>query len=137
MALRVRDIMSKDPLTVSTNDSLSEIIYKLSSYNIEHLPVVDELNKFVGILSKTDLYHKAMNLAQNTSGSAYNTMILDNSKASEIMTLNPVTVDPEEPITSAIKLLLQGNFHALPVLEEESVVGIISSQDILESLLKK
>lgn len=129
--------MSKDPLTVSTNDCLSEIIYKLSSYNIDHLPVVDESNMLVGILSKTDLYRKAMNLAQNTSGSAYNTMILENSKASEIMTLKPITVDPDEPITNAIKLLLQGNFHALPVVEKDNVVGIISSQDILESLMKK
>ena len=137
MPNQVKDVMTKNPMTVFKDDSLSKIIYSMSSYHIDHLPVVDKSKKLIGVLSKTDMYQKAMNLAQKTSGSSYNNMILENSTAEEIMTKEPVSVSPEDSVSLAIKLLLKGNFHALPVVENNVVVGIISSQDIMENMLQK
>ncbi|MFT4534507.1 MAG: acetoin utilization protein AcuB [Saprospiraceae bacterium] len=57
------------------------------------------------------------------------------TKASEIMTPSPVVVTTEHSIEYAIELLLQGDFHALPVEEEGRLLGIITSKDVLEFIV--
>ena len=51
------------------------------------------------------------------------------------MTSKPVVVTPEHSIEYAIELLLQGDFHALPVVENDKLLGIITSKDVLEFII--
>lgn len=129
----VVEVMTKDPFTVKVHDRLCDIIDLLQNVKFEHLPVVDEIGHLKGIVSKTDIYKKVLFLTQQTSGKAFTNKTLFITKAKDIMHLKPVTVEVSASIAAATELLLQHDFHALPVLEDKKVVGILTAKDILSA----
>ncbi len=133
----IKDIMTAHPLSVDIDARVSEIIKLIEDHDFDHLPVLDKDGILKGIISKTDLYHNALRLSKSTSGKSYSEKLLYTTLAKEIMTKNPVVVDSRQSIDFAIELLLQDKFHALPVVENNRLVGIITSKDILESISNK
>jgi CBS-domain-containing membrane protein len=133
----IKNIMTSNPVTLTDDKSVSHIIEKMKKNEFDHLPVVDRWNTLLGIISKTDLYKKALSLSQETSGKSYTSKVLFVTSARDIMTPNPVVVTPEHTVDYAIELLLQGDFHALPVVEDSKVIGIITSKDVLEFMIDK
>ena len=131
----IKNIMTPDPITIKDDDSVSKVIQKMKDNDFDHLPVVDSWNNLLGIISKSDLYRKALMLSHETSGQSYTNKVLFVTKASEIMTPKPVVVTPEHTVEYAIELLLQGDFHALPVVEGDKLLGIITSKDVLEFII--
>jgi len=127
--------MTPNPVTINNEDSVSRAILKMKNNDFDHLPVVDKWNNLLGIISKSDLYRKALNLSQNTTGKAYTTKVLFVTTAEDIMTPKPVVVTPEHSVEYAVELLLQGDFHALPVVSEDRLIGIITSKDVLEFIV--
>jgi len=131
----IKNIMTPNPVTINNEDSVSRAILKMKNNDFDHLPVVDKWNNLLGIISKSDLYRKALNLSQNTTGKAYTTKVLFVTTAEDIMTPKPVVVTPEHSVEYAVELLLQGDFHALPVVSEDRLIGIITSKDVLEFIV--
>jgi len=131
----IKNIMTPNPVTVTDDMSVSKVIQKMKKNDFDHLPVVDRWNTLLGIISKTDLYQKALSLSQKTSGKPYTTKVLFVTAAKDIMTPKPIIVTPEHPVEYAIELLLQGNFHSLPVVENDKIIGIITSKDVLEFMI--
>lgn len=128
----ITNIMTKNPVTILDTSPLSVVIQTMKENNFNHLPVIDKLNNLIGIISKSDLYKRALSLSQETSGASYSNKILSGTKASEVMTKNPIVVSPDQSLEYAFELLLQGDFHAIPVVEGRRVVGVITSKDMLE-----
>jgi len=128
----ILDIMTSDPITINQDQNLSEVIKKMNEYKFNHLPVVDNQSRLMGIISESDLYKKALQLSKETTGESYSNKILYVTKASDVMTPNPVVVSSDHSLDFAIELLLQGQFHALPVVKDERILGIITSKDMLE-----
>ena len=133
----ISEAMTRDPFTIKTKDRLCDIIDLLQNVRFDHLPVVDEMGHLRGIVSKTDLYKKAIHLSQNTSGKSFTNKTLFITKAEDIMTKAPVTVDLHQSMEYAIELLLQDEFHALPVMEDNKLVGILTTKDILTAKADK
>jgi CBS domain-containing protein len=131
----IKNIMTPNPITVIDKDNITNVIQTMKGNDFDHLPVVDKWKNLLGIISKTDLYKKSLQLSQNSSGKAYTSKVLFVTTAVDIMTPNPIVVTPDHSIDYAIELLLQGNFHALPVVEDEKLVGIITSKDVLEFII--
>ena len=131
----IKTIMTPDPITINDKDSLTKVIQMMKESDFDHLPVVDHRKNLLGIISKTDLYRKALKLSQNSSGKYYTKKILFVTTAADIMTAKPVVVTPEHSIEYAIELLLQRDFHALPVVENDKLLGIITSKDVLEFII--
>lgn len=131
----IKNIMTPNPITINNEDSVSRAILKMKNNDFDHLPVVDKWNNLLGIISKSDLYRKALHLSQNTTGKAYTTKVLFVTTAADIMTADPVVVTPEHSVEFAVELLLQGDFHALPVVSENRLIGIITSKDVLEFIV--
>lgn len=131
----IKNIMTPSPITINDDDSVSAVIQKMKDNDFDHLPVVDKWKNLLGIISKTDLYKKALSLSQETSGKSYTDKVLFVTKASQIMTPSPVVVTADHSIEYAIELLLQGDFHALPVVEDGKLLGIITSKDVLEFIV--
>jgi len=131
----IKNIMTPNPITINNEDSVSRAILKMKNNDFDHLPVVDKWNNLLGIISKSDLYRKALHLSQNTTGKAYTTKVLFVTTAADIMTADPVVVTPEQSVEFAVELLLQGDFHALPVVSENRLIGIITSKDVLEFIV--
>jgi CBS domain-containing protein len=97
---------------------------RMREAHIRHLLVLDG-DRLVGIVSSRDLGRLAHAAAPAAGLGPVRT----------IMTENPVTVAPETPVTVAARLLLESKIGALPVRDDESIVGIFTVSDALEALL--
>ena len=127
--------MAKQLITVDPADSLSTVREIFNKHNIHHIPVVRYKN-IVGLVSKTDferfLYRspkgsdKGDTLIENTR--------LDTWKVRDIMTDRLAKVDSKEPIRTALDLFRLNRFHALPVVDNDELVGIITTFDIIDAI---
>ena len=116
----VRDRMLKNPVTVTRQDTLAVAQEKMQTGRFRHLPVVYD-SHVIGILTDRDLGHYWGAEERTRVGTA--------------MTENPFTVSPLSTVEETARLLLQYQISGLPVVEEEKLVGIITTSDILQAFL--
>ena len=109
-----KDIMSKNVITGKKEESSAKIISKMEKYNTKEIPIVDN-KKLVGMVTFFDILDMIK---------------YPESKASNVMFMPP-TVTPNTPIDEIIPLMVKTGLEAIPVVENESLVGIISDYDIL------
>lgn len=133
----ISTIMSTELITVKPTDKLTDIEGKFKTYPIHHLPVVGEDYAIVGIISKTDMLHIARVIEHNTSGKTYIEKVYDSWTAERIMTSRPLFLDPDDTIGLVADIFLQNKFHAIPVVEDNKLVGIVTSHDLLRYAYEK
>lgn len=133
--MQIKDILHKKLITINAEESISIAIALLKENSINHLPVVDHDLNLVGMVSKSDIYKKALLLSQHTSGKAYTSKVLGSTCIKEIMTEKPVPLHADDTLSYAVEILLQADFHALPVIDRDKLVGIVTSKDILEHII--
>jgi universal stress protein A len=113
----VGDLMRRSPLTIAPDAMLEEARAVMAKDRIRHLPVVEH-GKLVGILSSSDLGSHVGQLAR--------------TKVNAAMTSDPTCVGTGVDAATAAQLMLERGVRALPVVDGERVVGVISASDILE-----
>jgi len=128
----VTTIMTKELITVQPDDSI-DLIHKIFKTNkIHHLPVV-ESGKLMGIISITDFLCKS-------KGANYIDLNSDLSedckdlKATDLMTTGLAKLETTDKINIAIEVFRENLFHAIPVVESEKIVGLVTTFDIIEHL---
>ena len=129
----VRDIMTSDVVSVKLSDS-SETVSKLfDQLNIHHIPVMFENNVLAGLVSKTDIFkvHSGFKLVNSVNSNIKEKEMLTSILAEDIMTRYLVNLTPTDTLENAIHIFLKNRFHAMPVLENGVLVGILSTYDIL------
>jgi CBS domain-containing protein len=100
-----------------------------------HLPIVAEDGKLVGLVSAADLLKLAMD-AYGVESETMEAVIDKQFTLTEVMIKNLVTVKPSESVRRAAGLLASGNYHALPVVDDEGKLqGILTSTDLIHCLL--
>ena len=117
--------MSRDLIVVQKDDKLRRINEIFQAYNIHHLPVVDDLGNLCGIISKAD-----QTKADHLIG-LYNQTLYDEVTAADIMTKQVATIGPDEMLDKAAGAFMSNVFHALPVVDRGTLIGIITTHDIL------
>ncbi len=129
----ISEFMTRYLITVSPNTTLDKVYDIFEKNNIHHLPVVDA-DKLVGTISKIDVYKitHCINLFRSKSIEEYNDKLLRSLLAEEIMTKNVVVLSPSDTALQAASLFLQNKFHALPVIDKDKLVGIVSTLDLIE-----
>ncbi len=129
----VSEFMTRYLITVSPNTTLNKVFDIFEKNNIHHVPVVDG-EKLVGMVSKIDVYKitHCINLFRSKSNEEYNEKLLRSLLAEEIMTKDVVVLSPDDTASQAAALFSQNKFHALPVVENEKLVGIVSTLDLIE-----
>ena len=133
--LTVNDLMTVIPLTVSPDTTLRNIIGIMKSEGCRQLPVLDK-GKLIGIISDRDV-RLVMNSPIVLHGRWQDEEILDKITAESCMTPNPITVSPDTPAYRAAEMLQTYKFGALPVVEEGTLVGIISVTDFMGYVAKE
>jgi acetoin utilization protein AcuB len=108
----VKDIMTRNPQTISLMASVAEAVTLMNQLNIKHLLVVNG-NMLVGIISIKDIPQ----------------YIKPQLTVFDIMTPNPICVQANENIQHAQNLLLSYNIASLPVLEGKVLAGIVTTFD--------
>jgi CBS domain-containing protein len=147
--LKVKDIMTKDIITVTPDTEVVKAAKILLEKRINGLPVVDDSGKLVGILCQSDLIAQQKSIPIPSlftllDGFMPLTIMKRIDKEVEkiaaimveqAMTPKPVTVDPDADIEDVARLMVDKNYHTIPVLDGGKVVGIVCKEDILKTLL--
>jgi len=123
----VGQFMSTDLFTVQPDDLIDLAASVMDWRHIRHVPVEDGSGHLVGLVS-----HRAL-LRLLTSGSEIDRSL---KTVREIMIPNPVTVSPSTPTLEAMELMRSNRVGCLPVIENEQLVGIVTSYDFLEASAK-
>ena len=131
----VREIMTKEVLSVDVTERILEVQHLLLSKHIRHAPVMKD-GELVGILSLTDLQRMSFSNTYGDDESSADDAISNLFTAGMVMHKDPVTVSPDSNITEIAKIFVEREFHALPVVENNVLVGIITTTDILKMLVK-
>ncbi|MBI3091373.1 MAG: CBS domain-containing protein [Candidatus Tectomicrobia bacterium] len=121
-------------ITIDADESMRLAAQLLERHHIRQLPVVSK-GRLVGIVSDRDIRRHSASRATSLEVHELN-YLLERIKVRDIMTPEPVTVTPTSSIEEAATLLRDRKFGALPVVEGERVVGIITATDILDLLIE-
>lgn len=128
-------LMITDLVTVLPETSLVKAKDVLETKNVDHLLVVDKNGKLVGILSDRDLKQAWASPATSLATHELN-YILEKVVVEKIMVRTVVTVPVDTTVERAAYIMQQHNINALPVMENDDLVGIITSSDVNRVLLE-
>jgi acetoin utilization protein AcuB len=131
--VQVESLMTKNIVTLSGNQTLRDAIAAVQKYRIRHLPVVNGTH-IVGIVTDRDIKRATPSLLSGVDQEEYE-RVLSETKVFQVMTREPITVEPSTPLATAIKLLVEKKFGALPVVENGKLVGIVTDTDVLRGFL--
>jgi acetoin utilization protein AcuB len=132
--MRIRDIMTKNPITVESETLVLDAQKIMEENNIRRLPVVDK-GKLVGIITQHDLLKAAPSPATSLSIHELN-YLLSKMKVKEIMKKNPITVTPETPFEEALRIGQEKKIGSFPVVENGKLVGIATESDTVRFLTR-
>lgn len=129
----VSKIMTKQLTTVHDHEPLSKVRKVFDVADIHHIPVVSG-DRLVGILSSNDILRISFGDFGNQDGKGLDSLLDHNFSLADVMTKNPVTIASNATVRDAARVLGSNNFHALPVIEDEKLVGIVTSRDLINYL---
>jgi CBS domain-containing protein len=133
-ATKVKERMSKNPATVTAEDGLKDAIWKMERGHFRHLPVVDEKDKLIGMLTDRDIRLIRPSLAFVKKEEA--NVQLWSIAVQQAAVFDPVRVKPETSLKEAADLMLRWYVGGLPVVDDhEKVVGMITYTDILREFV--
>lgn len=149
MAKTVADVMSREPIVVRPETPIKEAIKILVEQRISGLPVVDKADKLVGVISETDLLWQETGVEPPLYVMFLDSVIyLENpvrheqelhkalgQTVGEVMSTNPVTVKPDQPLRKAAKLMQETSIRRLAVVDDTGkVIGILTPGDIVRAM---
>ena len=126
----VNDLMTVIPSSVTPGTPMRTVIGVMKTEGCRQLPVLDN-GKLVGIITDRDV-RLVMNSPVVLHGRWQDEELLDTVTAENCMTPNPITVEPNMPAYRAAEMLSVYKFGGLPVLENGTLIGIITVTDFLE-----
>jgi CBS-domain-containing membrane protein len=147
--LKVKDIMTRELITISPETEIIQATKLLLENRINGIPVTDETGKLVGILCQSDLIAQQKKLPIPSFFTFLDGLITLTSMkqiekqvqkiaaitVSQAMTPNPVTVQPDTDIETVAALMVDRSFHTIPVVDKGKLVGIVGKEDILKTLI--
>ncbi|MFJ9566193.1 CBS domain-containing protein [Streptomyces fuscichromogenes] len=147
---KVGSVMTTDVVNATTDTPFKEVARLLADHRISGLPVLDEDDKVIGVVSETDLMvrqaahagpydHKrrATPIAQLTRGARRQAAKAGARTAGDLMSAPPVTVHAEDTIAAAARTMAERHVERLPVLDVENrLVGIVTRRDLLRVFLR-
>jgi len=146
-----KDIMTTNVVKVRTDDTVDEVIRLLVDNKISGIPVVDNDNLVVGIVTEADLLVRSQKLhvpsyIQILGGIIYlddpdelkeDLRKLAAIKVEDMMTSDPITVEEDTLVDEIATIMSDEGINRVPVVREERIVGIVSRADIIRSLARK
>jgi acetoin utilization protein AcuB len=128
----VRDYMTTELMTVQETDTLLDATMFFVRSTFRHLPVLRS-RELVGIITERDVKQYAPSVLSGLNAEEYNS-IMETTPISRVMTRSPLTVQPDQSVLEAAKLLYAKRLGCLPVVQNGELVGIITTTDMLKVL---
>ena len=147
--LKVKDIMTREVKTVTPETEITQAAKLLLSERINGVPVVNQTGELVGILCQSDLIAQQKSIpipSLFTLLDGYIPLTRSNRLDREVekiaatrvghaMTPDPVAVTSDTDIERVAALMVEENYHTLPVVDGGRLVGVVGKEDILRTLL--
>jgi len=130
----VSKIMTKELITLSLTDDLYKAEKLFKEHKIRHIPIV-EGEKIVGMLSLSDLKRISFLDSFDSKEVKIDNAVYKMLSIRQIMIKNLVTVNSHITIKSVAEILAKNQFHALPVVDHDKLVGMVTTTDLLTYLL--
>jgi CBS domain-containing protein len=117
---QVRELMTENPRTISAGDSIVDAAKLMREEDAGIAPIVDG-DRLVGVLTDRDIAIKIVAEGKDPTS----------TKATDIASKNLVTIDPQQELDEALRLMAQHQVRRLPVVEEDGkLVGIVAQADV-------
>jgi CBS domain-containing protein len=151
--VRVREIMETDVPVVHPEDSVESVLRVLRHHELPGVPVVNEGGRCVGIITDADLvlseeqgdlhlphyfelfggvvFLEPLRRFETRLRKAFS------STARDLMTEDPITIEADEPIQRAARLIAERKHNRLPVVEHGRLVGVVTRVDVLDALTRE
>lgn len=129
--LPIQSIMTSELVTVKANEPLPIIRAIFDKHKFHHLPVIGESGNLLGIISREDFHKVAYVLSIDGDRGFDSLRKFEVLVAEDIMTKYPLHLDPDDTIGLAADIFLANKFHALPIVEDGKLVGMVTSHDLL------
>ena len=116
--MKVRDIMSKDIASVRSDDTIERAAQLMKQYNCGSIPVCTQ-DKIIGIITDRDIAVRSVATGQD-----------NRQRVGDIMTDQIIFASPETDVDDAARLMSERQIRRLPVVENNSLIGIVALGDI-------
>jgi CBS domain-containing protein len=126
--------MTKDIIALNRTDDLERAELLFKRHNIRHIPVVSG-EVIIGMLSYTDLLRISFADAVDASEKDVDTLVYNMFSIDQVMAKKITTVDSQTSIKKVAEILASKEFHALPVVDDGSLVGIVTTTDLINYLI--
>ena len=147
--LKAKDIMTVDVITAKPETTVEELARLLIEHKISGVPVVEDGNKLIGVVTENDLIKKNARFHIPTIIRLFDAYFLLNSgkvedeikkmvagTVDEICNKDVVSLTEETTLEEIVTIMSEKNIHLLPVLRDSVVVGIVGKADIVKSMTK-
>lgn len=133
--LRVDDVMSREPLTASADDTIPVVVNRMGRHGIRHVPVVDGERRVIGVLSDRDVRTAIGNpLCALSANEAI--VRIESTRVAHAMTRAPSTLPLGSPLSQAAAFFADHKVGALPIVDErDRLIGLVSYTDVLRAIL--
>ena len=118
--MKVADCMTPEPASLTPDDTLVAAIALMETGDFRAIPIIEN-GKLVGVISDRDI----RSCRQQPEG----------TKVGEIMSRTPICISPDDSVNEAVRTILSCKIGGLPVVNEDMLVGMITTTDILKAVL--
>lgn len=132
----VTTIMTENVITLKKSDSLETAEKLFKKHHIRHIPVVRG-NVIIGMLSYTDLLRISFADSVYDDDDHVDSIVYNMFNIEQVMAKKIVSVNPSSSIKEVAEILAKSEFHALPVVDKNILVGIVTTTDLINYLLKQ
>jgi len=130
----ISTIMTKNVVKLNVSDNLTKAESLFKKHHIRHIPVVRD-KVVIGMLSYTDLLRISFADELDDEENTIDITVYNMFSVEQVMTKNLTTIFPETTIKEAAQILSKNEFHALPVIENDLLVGIVTTTDLIKYLI--
>jgi CBS domain-containing protein len=142
--MKVRDVMSSHVRSVKADTKVMEVASLMCLYRFHGLPVVDDGHRLIGFIAEKDVLHSLFPTMENLVTEGLHSVDLDRQVRSykdvlektvgELMTPNPIAVDPEMHLLRAATVMVRHKFRRIPIAEGGRLVGMLSLGDVHKAI---
>lgn len=127
----VEQIMKRNVIKITTTNTIKDAIQLMEKHRIRHLPVINEADELVGIISDRDIRDASPSVFDTGEHSEYFT-----NPVSKIMVTDVITAHPLDFVEDVSSIFYEHHIGCLPIEEDNKLVGIITETDILHTLVQ-
>jgi CBS domain-containing protein len=130
----ISEIMTNDVITINKSDDLETAERLFKTKKIRHIPVVNG-KQIIGMISYTDLLRISFADAVDENECDIDTTVYNMFTIEQVMAKNLISVPSTSTIKEVAELLAKKEFHALPVIDNNELVGIVTTTDLINYLI--